>query len=140
MEQSIQTKNSPYSVMDYNNLLMNLIHSIFFNMGLGDTGIEQSQNLRATLKPKYQTELDKFFKKLDDDYNNKVNGIEKKIKTTSLESDRKKLLRELKNLQRQYARTIVTEVIATLDKHGALEFTQNVLQGGKDFQKVMGLE
>ncbi len=139
MEQSIQTKNSPYSVMDYNNLLMNLIHSIYFNMGLGDTGIEQAQNLRATLKPKYQTELDKFFKNLDSDYNKKVTVIENQIKNMPLESDRKKSSRQLKNLQRQYARTIVTEVIATLDKHGALEFTQNVLQGGKDFQKVMGL-
>lgn len=139
MEQEFQTKNSPYSVMDYNGLLMNLIHYIFYNMQAGGSGIEQAHNLRAALKPKYQIELNDFFTKLDTDYNAHVKKIEIQTKNSSLQSDRYKHRGRVNTIQREYARVLVTEVIAILDRHGALEFTQTILQGGKDFQKVMGL-
>lgn len=137
METNLQTKNSPYSVMDYNNLLMNMIHGISYNIGLGGTGMEQAHILRHSLKPKYQEQMKKFFDKLDNDYNNQIKGVENTIAHVSLESDRKKLNRKIMTIQRQYSLLIVQEVIAILDRNGALEFTQSVLHGGKDFQKFM---
>lgn len=139
MEEKFQTKNSPYSVMNYNQLLMNLIHSIYFTMGIGGTGIEEAQNLKSTLKPKYQKSLKEFFDELDNSYNKRILEIENKIKTETMESNRWILKKKIKKIQKEYARSIVENVIRVLDENGALEFTQQILMGGTGFQKVMGL-
>lgn len=139
MEETFHTKTSPYSVMNYNMLLMNLIHYIFYNMQGGGTGIKQAHNLRAALKPIYQDELKGTFETLTKEYNTQVNKLSAQTKVTALQSDRIKLQRQMNNIQEEFAREVVTEVIAVLDKHGALEYTQAVLQGGKGFQSIMGL-
>lgn len=140
MEQSMQTKNSPYSVMDYNNLLMNMIHGISFNIGQGGTGIEQAHILRNTLKPVYQDDLKSFFNKLDVDFNTEVKVVEAQIKNSSLQSDRTHLNRKIMKIQRQYSLLMVREVIAVLDRHGALEFTQQITIGGQGFDKWAGIK
>ena len=125
----IDTKVTPYTVMNYNMLLMQRINEVFLTMNYGGTGFEQADNLFRCLKPDYQDDMKRFKMEIDLKFNRRIADLEEIIRKSPLQSTRIYWGKELHKTKQEYARLLVQDVIRVLDKIGALEFKKEIMTG-----------
>jgi len=134
----LQVKQTPYNVLNYPQLLLNGIGSVYANIDLGGTGVEQALNLQASLKTAYRKDIEKHLESINKDYNNKITHYDAILKKNIVGSEKIKVRMLIKQLQRNYSRLVVQLVIEVLEKYGGLEATRSIDVGGEGFQSFMG--
>lgn len=134
----LQTKQTPYNVLNYPQLLLNGISSVYANIDLGGTGVEQALNLQASLKTAYRKDIEEHLASVNKDYNAKIIHYEAILKKNIVGSEKIKIRLLIKQIQRNYSRVVVQLVIEVLEKYGGLEATRNIDVGGEGFQSLMG--
>lgn len=118
---------SAASVVNYNGLIMNRVNIALSYIDHGYSGYTQVMGIRAILKPQFTKELATKLHEFD-----KHMGRAKYLESLSdrkgfPSSQKVKWSEEHDMILKKYTWDILTEIIACLDRHGILEFTERDL-------------